>query len=60
MRLDICVWDVPPLKAVSEIRMPSPQQKSMFTVCAQIAINTRKINKDEILYFTIMDADESD
>ena len=60
MKLDVAIFEVPPLRASSEIKMPSPIHKPMFTVCAQIATNTRKIEKDETLNFTTMDDDDSE
>ena len=60
MKLDVAVFEVPPLRCSTDIKLPNPIQKPMFNVVAQIATNTRKIEKDEILYFTTMLDDESE
>ena len=52
MKLDVAVFEVPLLRSLNDVKLPTPSKSPLFNVIVQIAVNTRKIEKDEILYFS--------
>ena len=60
MKLDVAIFEVPRLRCLNDVKLPTPFKFPLFNVMVQTAVNTRKIEKDEILYFTTMLDDESE
>ena len=60
MKLDVAIFEVPLLRSLNDVKLPTPSKFPLFNVIVQTAVNTRKIEKDEILYFSTMVDDESE
>ena len=60
MRLDVALFEVPPLRCLNDVKFPSAVKSPLFNVQVQVATNTRKIEKNEILCFSTMLDGESE